>query len=90
MSEAWALARSDIGLRCWEDGCIAYQPLTGETHMLTPQAGRLLDLLREDGRTTEALMSELADGAAPPELAEALNTWLLQLSEARLICRLQS
>lgn len=90
MSEAWQLARADIGLRCWDDGCIAYQPLTGETHMLTPQAGRLLDLLRKDGRTTEALMAELSDGADLPELSDALNAWLMQLSEARLIRRFQS
>lgn len=86
MPETWVLGRADIGLRCWEDGCIAYQPLTGETHLLTPQAGQLLSLLRNNHRTTEELMTELGD-AALPELTEALNNWLLQLSEAHLIHR---
>ncbi|MHB1083327.1 MAG: HPr-rel-A system PqqD family peptide chaperone [Thiobacillus sp.] len=87
MPEVWQLARTDIGLRCWEDGCIAYQPLTGETHMLTPQAGQLLDLLRGNQRTTQELITELGKEGALPDLTEALTTWLLQLSEARLICR---
>ena len=87
MPETWVLGRVDIGLRCWEDGCIAYQPLTGETHMLTPQAGRLLGLLRGGQRTTQELMVELGEDVALPELAEAVNNWLLQLSEAHLVCR---
>jgi len=87
MPETWVLGRVDIGLRCWEDGCIAYQPLTGETHMLTPQAGQLLGLLRGNQRTTKELMVELGGEANLPELTVALNTWLLQLSEAHLICR---
>jgi PqqD family protein of HPr-rel-A system len=87
MPETWVLARVDIGLRCWEDGCIAYQSLTGETHMLTPQAGQLLGLLRRNQRTTDELMADLGGDAALPELTEALNTLLLQLSDAHLICR---
>jgi len=88
MPETWVLGRVDIGLRCWEDGCIAYQPLTGETHMLTPQAGRLLGLLLEgEKRTTQELMVELGENGVLPEFAGTLNTWLLQLSEAHLICR---
>lgn len=90
MPEVWQLARTDIGLRCWEDGCIAYQPLTGETHMLTSQAGQLLDLLRGNQRTAQELIAELGVDAALPELTEALNTWLLQLSEAHLIFRCPS
>ncbi len=87
MSEVWQLARADIGLRCWEDGCIAYQPLTGETHMLTPQAGHILDVLQADARTTAELMAVLDGEADMPELAEVLDAWLTRLFEARLISR---
>lgn len=89
VSETWVLGRVDIGLRCWEDGCIAYQPLTGETHMLAPQAGQLLGLLQNNPRTTDELKAELGEDAPLPERNEALNSWLLQLSEAHLICRRQ-
>lgn len=85
MAEAWELACADIGLRCWEDGCIAYQPLSGETHMLNPQAGCLLGLLRDGQRSPHELAAALGGDAPVPELAESVNTWLLQLAEARLI-----
>ncbi len=87
MPEVWQLARTDIGLRCWEDGCIAYQPLTGETHMLTLKAGQMLGLLRENQRTKQELIAELGKEGDLSDFTETLTTWLLQLSEARLICR---
>jgi hypothetical protein len=58
--------------------------------MLTPQAGQLLALLGHKQRTTEELITELGGDAVLPELTDVLNSWLLQLSEAHLICRRQS
>lgn len=90
MTEVWELAHADIGLRCWDEGCIAYQPLTGETHMLNPQAGRLLGLLRDNQRSSKELTAALGGASPLPEFTESVNAWLLQLSEANLICLRQS
>lgn len=87
MSVVWELTRSDIGLRCWGDGCIAYQPLSGETHMLAQDAGHFLDLLQRGPMSESELLSELTNDSEISDLSTVLNIWLQQLSEARLIRR---
>lgn len=90
MSEYWGLSRDDIGLRCWADGCIAYQPLSGDTHMLTLGAGRLLESLRAGPKSLAELAADSNGRSGEMDSPEDIEGALQRLSEARLIHRTSS
>lgn len=82
------VAINGISLKCWQDGCIAYQSLSGETHLLSHDMARLFSLLQSEGSTSEQeLLTGLAVEAVEPNFPDILGSWLQRLSEAHLICR---
>jgi PqqD family protein of HPr-rel-A system len=66
----WCLAPGQRLLhRCWEDECVIYNDLSGDTHLLDEFTWELLRLLQAAPQTTptlaEALGLDIADGVLP-------------------------
>ncbi len=64
-----------------------YSPVSGETHLLNPEAAAILEILDEEPRSEVALRAALVTetGAPDAEVAQALDASLLQLRAAGLI-----
>lgn len=53
-------ATSSLSWRCWDDGVVVFNPVSGYTHFLDVVAGEVLALLSENAMMAEQIQDRLA------------------------------
>ncbi|MGM9481720.1 HPr-rel-A system PqqD family peptide chaperone [Roseateles sp. NT4] len=90
MPERWQLIRADaLRVREWDDAGVIYDAFSGSTHLVDALGLELLDLLRQQAWSLDALVTELRD-ALPDDLdaeaaARLLRAKLEQLARLDLV-----
>lgn len=61
-SSRWSpLDPDNLQLRSWDSGTVVYNGLSGDTHLLSPLAGDILQQLKTSPATCEQLLGALPD-----------------------------
>ena len=85
-----AIDESDLHLRQWEDEVVAYNALSGDTHLITPAAADLLAaLLREpsDQASLAPRMATAWETQPDADLDAAIGQLLAELETLALVSR---
>lgn len=62
LSVSWRFsARAPLGLRCWEQECVLYDPTTGDTHLMARADAELLDRFQTTPLTVRSFETLQAD-----------------------------
>lgn len=80
-------------IRLWDDDCVAFNSLSGATHILSAVAGEVLFILFEHSADTSELRVGLATKFAVPDdadLGAAVDRALAEMDELGLIQREES
>jgi len=88
---SWSIQHPEKMLRrSWEnEGCVVYDGVSGNTHLLSPFAGEVLGLLISDSYTVESLLLEFSNDFSGQDAANAfqeIENILFELRNINLVC----
>lgn len=89
MPELWRIAPGQqLAARGWDDECVLYNNLSGDTHLLDSDSMEVLAYLQRRAATADALVRHFADGLDPDDAAalpETMTALLHKLDSLFLI-----
>lgn len=96
MSKATTFDQSTINVpvnanflfKYWDEECVVYNNLSGETHLLELHGAKLLSSINEQPKTYQVLLNKLAadfDGLPQAEIADYLENTLSHFQKTNLI-----
>jgi len=79
---------ANLLFKYWDEECVVYNNLSGETHLLEHYAAELLSSINEQPKTYQTLLKKLTtdfDGSPQAEIAGHLENILTHFQELNLI-----
>lgn len=86
-SNRWRVREGNpLRVQCWDDGAVVYCTATSRTHLVIPEAGRILMALQERPASLSELSERVLGIADPPEdFCADLNELVLSLAAVGLV-----